>query len=588
MQRTCKECKGKGYTNRKGKVVLCSQFHNPDHNTTQSEGNIITMAVKPNLSALFKKAAKTFGEAVEASKSVGSDFDDGKYVAKFVGFEIKQADNEDGTWGVLFQWLILEGDRIDDIKYEWQSLFDYEDAEMLSRFLIKRIEVLTETDAEELIEAFQADPDNWLENVLQEALDAGQVWQLKFRSSKSGFQNVDCLRQLDGADFQKAEKPTGKSGLKAAGKAATVAGKGAGGAKAKAEPEPEPEPDAPFEEGAEVKWSVTTGKGAKAKTEEFTGTVVDCEYDSESESWTVNVDTGETAGTGKNKKPVIETLDADELELVEVDPDTPADFEEGDEVKWSVTTGKGPKAKTEEFTGTIYSIDTEAETAEVQTGGTAKKPILETVDISELEKVEDESEPDEPAEAPFEEGDAVKWSVTTGKGAKAKTEEFEGEVWSVDTESETCEVKTGGTAKKPVLETVDFSDLQKVGDEPDGGDPDDYNFSEGDEVSFMADDEELTGEITEIDNENQTLTAVVKVGKKKVEYEVAFSDVILGEELAVGQTVAFVNPKTNKQVMGTLQKLDDDKGQGHVLVGSVTHKVDYDKLTIMKPNEETD
>ncbi len=106
------------------------------------------------------------------------------------------------------------------------------------------------------------------------------------------------------------------------------------------------------------------------------------------------------------------------------------------------------------------------------------------------------------------------------------------------------------------------------------------------------DDEEVTGTITEIDEEAEEFEVEVKVGKKKVSHTVPFADVVSEEddeegELEVGSDVEFTDPKNAaKQIKGKVVAIDEDTAKVSVKVGAKTMIVDAEDLILLE--EETE
>jgi ribosome maturation factor RimP len=315
-----------------------------------------------DLNALLKNAKKNWGSSVETAHSSGeSNWDDGEYVALYNGVEVKMSQgtkDNPPAWGSLHGWYILEGDRVNETKYEWQGLFYEGD---ISSKTIKRLEALTGNDASEL------DPTQ-LEKLFEDAVKQKQVWRIKLKTNtQTGFQNVYLQEREEGYKLP-AELAKGGSAK------STTASKPKAGAAAKPKTET---PPAPCAEGDEV--TITVG------SKEMVG-IVDSVDETESE---VSVTVGKKTYTvpyeavAKNEDP---------------DDAGGSDFSEGDDVEFE----QGGKT----YAGTIDSID--GDEAQVKVG---KK--LYAVSLSDLKKEGEEA----PDDAPFSVGDEITWKV----GSKERT-----------------------------------------------------------------------------------------------------------------------------------------------------------------------
>jgi hypothetical protein len=477
-----------------------------------------------DLGKMLKSAKKNWGDTVEAAKSSGmSEWDDGEYIGLFSGYEVKQSQgtkDNPPAWGVLLEHLILEGDRTNETKYEWISLF-YEGE--ISSKVIKRLEALTGTDAADL------DPEQ-LENLLDDAVSEKQVWKFRLKT-KGEYQNLWLRERLEDYELpdedKKGKSKTASSSQKPAAASSTSTSKSP--AKAGTKANAKEKAVCPVEEGDTVTISV---KGVETEG------IVDS-IDEDGETVTVKV--------GKKSYPV----GYDEVEKTE---EPASDFEEGD----TVTFSKKVKGKDTEFEGVIHSID--GDDAQVKVGKTTH-----LVPLDELTKSEDETAED----APFSEGDTVSFKV--GKNEK------EGEVVSVDADEEEITVSVNGKEY-----TVAFDDAEKIEDNDNnasGDNGDNITIEIGDEVSFEQDGKEFTGECTAVDNDAEELK--VKVGKKTM--TVKFNEVLQDVEIEVGDQVEFPDPKNaSKMLRGEVVSLDEDTQTAKVKVGAMTKTVDFDQLSIMR------
>ena len=227
------------------------------------------------------------------------------------------------------------------------------------------------------------------------------------------------------------------------------------------------------------------------------------------------------------------------------------------------------------------------------------KPPVKPAKVVEPEPEEEEEEEEEKV-SPFDKGDEVTFTVTSGKGSTAKVKEFSGTILSVDDDEETAEVKTGGTDRKPVFETVAFKNITLAvedADEEDAEDADeedeeevsDSEYSVGDEVTFEQDGTEYTGTVKEIDDDSEELEVEVQQGKKKKTMTITFADVVSEDEILVGSLVAFTDPKDAlKEVNGRVVSLDDNAEIASVKVGAKTIKVGYADLILLIEEAETE
>lgn len=249
-------------------------------------------------------------------------------------------------------------------------------------------------------------------------------------------------------------------------------------------------------------------------------------------------------------------------------------------------------------------------TTEPKKGATTKLEAaaksVKPAKVVEPEPVEDEEEDDEEEEEPpFEKGDEVTFVTVTGKGKAAKSVTTEGTILSVDMEEGTAEVKTGGTDKKPISQTVDLESITAVEseekDDDDGGEEDSEEGDEegtryevGDEVTFTnEEDEEVTGTITGIDEDEEEFEVEVKVGKKKISVTVPFANVVNEDEdeeegeLEIGSPVEFTDPKNDaKQIKGKVVAIDEDTAKVSVKVGAKTMIVDAEDLILLEEDTE--
>jgi ribosome maturation factor RimP len=510
-----------------------------------------------DLKKLLATANKKWGETVEkAKKSQFVEFEDGPYTALLGAYEIKESQGDNPQYGVLHAWVIQEGDRAGDTKYEWMNMF--RDGEV-NPFFVQRLEALTGTDAAEL-------DITQVETIYDDVVKSDPVWDfvLKTTKAKDGsgneYQNLRLKKQREGyeiqftADGEAADTKEAK-GKSKSGKTSSSGGSAKPPAKPKVGSKPEPEKnEPPVEEGDTVSFT------AKVKGKETTleGVVDSVDEDEE----TITVKSGQKEYT----------LGYNEVEKLEP-AGNESGFEEGDEVKWTVTEGKGRNRTTTEHTGVIDSIDEDAETAEVKEG-TGKKAVTHTVSLDDLEKTAEDEENGEDGEgAAFEEGDSVKFSVKV----KGKETELTGTVTTVDADDETCEVEDENGKTR----TLSFEDLEKVEDEGAGeGEGEGLTFNEGDEVTFEVDGEEKTGKVVEVDNDAETLE--VKIGKKQ--FTVEFSDVKQEADLSVGDRVEFTDPKNDKkQLQGEVTAIDEEEETVKVKVGIKTFTVGLDDITILQP-----
>jgi len=349
-----------------------------------------TAAVVTGYKALLAKAKENWDQTVEAAKKGGGNvYEDGDYIGKFAAFEIKPTKDtadlpdEDKVWGALLSWAIQEGDHVNEVYPQWLFLLD-NNGEFNPR-LVRQVGLMTDQDPSDLdIEQF--------EEILQNCLDEEPVFLFKLKTTAATGnyteprQWFNLGKRQEGYEAAETETPKkSKAGVKpsstsSAKKPATKT------------PEPEPEDDDETEAPCEVGDEITFEEDG----EELTGIV--SAVDEEEETVSIKVKVGKKTKTFTKTFAELAEDEDDETE----DEDEGTEFEVGQEVSWSVTTGIGKKAKTEDKTGTIHSIDEATETAKIRVGGTAKKPILDEVEVSKLSAIVEDEE-DEDAEDDDEE-----------------------------------------------------------------------------------------------------------------------------------------------------------------------------------------
>ena len=462
-----------------------------------------------NLSNLLSTAKKTWSDTVETKKSTGiAELPDGKYIGQLTSTEVKQANTANAPFGVVSQYLILEGDLEGRVYTEWLHLFDADNT--ITSFVITRLEQLTETPAEDL-------DVTELETIFADAVEAEQVWQFTLKTTVS---------KKDGKEYQNIRL----NKLMKDYESVTSA--------------PDDEPEPPAKTKADTK--KTPVKPAK------------------------------TAPKKKVEAPC--AID--------------------DEVTFDLD-GK-------EVTGTVISIEEDVEEVQVKVGigKKAKLYALDYADVTVVEADDDDDDDDSPA---YSEGDEITFNVTSGKGKTAKTVEHSGVVVSVDDDAEELEVlETVGKGKTAVKteHTVAFSDVVPVeaADDDEANDDDnddgttDAPVEVGDDVTINYNGKEVTGKVTEVDEDSEEIS--VKVGK--VVRIVAYDAIVTDEddddddeaddeagdpdevdELKVGAKVEFTDPKTKKQLEGVVFSIDNEAETAKIKVGLKTFTVPGDEILIL-------
>jgi len=488
-----------------------------------------------DIDALLEVGARSWDQTVEKTKQSGFDFEDGTYDVLEAGYDGPKPTEKGDRVGVTFTHTIMDGPHAKKTVYDWIGLMDSKDPTLINPWLVQRLEKLTGIEADEL-----------------DIRNLGMILKDAYSGPDKFFKLT-----LKTNDWENAE--TGKSG---------------------------------------TSQNVRLGKPIEGV------------YSSQKKK----------AGAAKPKPPVTVEEDDDEDETEE----ETIELEKGSEVSWSVTTGAGKAKKTVEFQGTIISINEKAETAKIKDSDGKTHPAVDISELSLVEAEEDEeTEEDEDAE-PFEEGQTVSWTTSEKVGKKTVATEHSGTVVSceqdedeewqvtVDTGETTTKTVKGKKTEVAVTEVIAASQLtlseDEEGEDEDDSDDEDEDsdedaeeasYSEGDEVSFMLDDEEVSGIVDSIEDSGN-LNVKVGTGKKAEIYEIETSEVItVGDDeegddetdeeettdsIEKDDTVEYLNVGSKKPVTGIVLSVDEKAETCKVKTGTVTKTIKWEQIsTVMKP-----